>query len=166
MSRPNDNHENAQEMRSERSDVRWLKKGRICQSHWFYKIPTMITEEIYKQIENFEFIEVSNLWNVRSKWWHFIITECKGRPYLRIKAQKEILSPMLHISIHIAVADLFLWRKEEIERRKRENIRGAVLVCHIDDDPQNNRVDNLYLWDPKSNAQDLKRNKLLKNAIQ
>jgi hypothetical protein len=128
----------------------------------------MITEEIYKKIENFEFIEVSNLGNVRSTEWHYIIKESKWRPYLRIRAQKEILEPILTISIHIAVADLFLWRKEEIERRKREHIRGTVFVCHIDDDPQNNRIDNLYLWDAKSNAEDVKRNKLLKkqNAIQ
>lgn len=151
-------------MRGERSIIWWWKKGLICKSYWLYKIPTMITEEIYKQIPWFEFIEVSNLWNVRSNWWYYVIIN-SGK-YPAVRAQKEILSPILHRNIHIMVADLFLWRKEEMNRRMTNRSRDYVIVCHKDDNPQNNCVDNLYLWTPQSNADDRKRNNLLKkNAI-
>jgi len=120
-------------------------------------------QEIYKKIDWFEFIEVSNLWNVKGKEWCFAITEAKwSRPYFMLRAQEKILGKLLYKPVHILVADLFLWRKEEIERRKIAKEHAMVIVCHLDDNPQNNTTDNLYLWTPKSNAEDCKRNKLIK----
>lgn len=111
--------------------------------------------EIWRDVQWYEEeYKVSNLWKVQSiqriikhSDWHY-----QG---IKWRILKPIIWKNLHSSIsfwrgkrvyiHRLVAQAFLWL--EINDTK-------MLVCHIDDNPLNNRVDNLFLWSCKDNIHD------------
>jgi hypothetical protein len=108
--------------------------------------------EIYKDVIWYEWLyQVSNLWNVKclkafwNKYWTLnkeIIsknTVLYWRRWLRKNWKiKRFLTSRL-------VAQAFHWL--DINDK-------TILVCHKDDNPANNRTDNLFLWTQKDNMQD------------
>lgn len=55
------------------------------------------------------------------------------------------------ILVHRLVAFSFLWL--DINSPTQE--KWAIVVCHKDDNPSNNRVDNLFLWTQRENIIDM-----------
>jgi len=87
--------------------------------------------------------KVNNLWNVISYKFNRIrilkyLHNSKWYSYISIKQR--------HIAVHRLVAQAFLWL--DISNSK-------IVVCHIDDNPLNNRLDNLYIWSQKDNIKDM-----------
>lgn len=58
--------------------------------------------------------------------------------------------------IHRLVANAFLWLDLK---------NSSILVCHKDDNPENCNVNNLFLWNHKSNSYDRFRFKITKESI-
>jgi len=79
-------------------------------------------------------IIISNKWNYWNLWLH---------KYWKTK----------YFRTHRLVAQAFLWL--DINDKK-------ILVCHKDDNPKNNCVENLFLWTNKDNIQDCIRKKRFK----
>lgn len=112
-------------------------------------------QEIWKDIPWYEWLyQASNLWRVKSldridllkrnkyscilnfipsSWWYIRIRLCKN-------------STTKSFNVHRIVAQVFLWL--DINNKK-------IVVCHKDDNPSNNRVDNLFLWSQKNNIEDM-----------
>ena len=113
-------------------------------------------KEIWKDIPWYEGLyQVSNMWNVlsadrmkkhRIKWEYlnkWKLLSCKWN-YPKVYLFKEWIRT--GIPIHRLVAQLFLWL----------NISDTkVYVCHRDDNPNNNKLENLFLWTCKDNVQDM-----------
>ena len=112
----------------------------------------MEKNKIRRKIPDCDFLEISIKWQVRKVWnWAFKIKLIWWR--FVVVAQSKLLGKIYYKSMQSIMADIFLWRQEEIKNRKN------VIICHKNDIPIDNRLDNLYLWDHKSNAADYKRNK-------
>lgn len=103
--------------------------------------------EVWKDIAWYEWIyQVSDLWNIKNIkrncnlcFWTAKLTEHK---YIWLHKHNK----RKYFFIHRLVWQAFLWL--DINDRK-------TLVCHIDDNPANNSVDNLFLWSHKDNMQDM-----------
>lgn len=87
-----------------------------------------------------EWIEVSSEWNVRKTMkktkkvdWYEIITISDW------KMQKQFF-------VHRLVASAFLWL--DLSNKK-------TFVCHKDDNPSNNVLENLFVWTPADNVKDM-----------
>lgn len=112
--------------------------------------------EIWKDIIWYEWMyQVSNLWNVKSldriiknmKFnWKILKSNKLPNSYHIIDLRKWWLNTRKNFFIHRLVAQAFLWL--DINNRK-------IVVCHKDDNPSNNCVDNLFLWTHKENTQDM-----------
>lgn len=96
--------------------------------------------EIWKPIPWMEWIEVSSEWNVRKTMkktkkvdWYEIITISDW------KTQKQFF-------VHRLVASAFLWL--DLSDKK-------TFVCHKDDNPSNNILENLFVWTPADNVKDM-----------
>ena len=108
--------------------------------------------EIFKDIPWYEWLyQVSNLGNVKNlksiwnRYWTFNLQKISKnnslywRGWLRKNWKiKRFLTSRL-------VAQAFLWL--DINNKN-------ICVCHKDDNPLNNRADNLFLWTNKDNMQD------------
>lgn len=124
-------------------------------------------EEIYKDIPGYEWIyEVSNFGNVLSIWTRPSIKSMwrlfPGRKPRILKPRKSsvmwYLSVMLiknwvyrDTKIHRIVASAFLW----LDLYSFTDPKNSLCVCHKDDNPKNNMVDNLFLWTNKDNNHDM-----------
>lgn len=97
-------------------------------------------EEIWKPIKNYEkFYEVSNLGNVKSKRRNIILKyniNNKGRPYVNLFKNKKAKTR----TIHRLVAETFI-----------PNPNNFPEVNHKDENPLNNKVENLEWCDRKYN---------------
>ena len=108
--------------------------------------------EIWKDIQGYEGLYmVSSFWRIKSlmfkdKYREKILLPASGkiRRYLSISLCKD---KKITFNIHRLVAQAFLWLDIK-------NIK--LLVCHKDDNPENNKVNNLFLWSAKDNMQDCK----------
>ena len=100
--------------------------------------------EIWKDIEWHEWkYQVSSVWNIKSlKFGKERIMKCK----IWINNYCGIYLSYKYYYIHRLVAQEFLWL--DINNKK-------ICVCHKDDNPINNNVDNLFLWTHKENTQDM-----------
>lgn len=97
--------------------------------------------EIWKKVREFENMEyyVSNLWNIKNnKTWKILKIQDNGNWYKIITIWHSIKR-----KIHRMVAEEFIW-----------SVKWKV-VCHIDDNPANNNVSNLFIWTTKDNIQDM-----------
>lgn len=118
-------------------------------------------EELWKPVKWYEGLyEINTIWKVKSLWYlpyvgsRWRIT--KGKTPIILKPLKDthwylfhILSNFKkekrHLRINRIVAQAFLWL--DISNPK-------VFVCHRDDNPMNNSVENLFLWTAKENMED------------
>ena len=116
-------------------------------------------EEIWKDIVWYEWLyQVSNLGNVRSldrflnhniKWKRLFIwkklkwTVIKGW-YIQYKLQINWIKK--DFNWHRLVASVFLWL---------DLLDKNTHVCHKDDNPKNNIVENLFLWTHSDNMKDM-----------
>lgn len=121
-------------------------------------------DEIWKDVKGFSGYQVSNTGRVRScirggrygtqycEEWHEVIPYKYGykNRYLRVNLYKD--GQMFSISVHQLVAENFI-----------ENSDNKPFVCHKDDNPHNNSVNNLYYGSPKDNTSDAIRNGHLQN---
>jgi hypothetical protein len=113
----------------------------------------METQEIWKDIPWYEWLyQASNLWKIKSlKFgkekilapllhgvWYLSIVLCNN--WIRKKAQ-----------IHRLVASCFLW----LDLFSFTDNKKSLCVCHKDDNPSNNHVDNLFLGTRKDNNMDM-----------
>lgn len=107
--------------------------------------------EIWKDITWYEWkYQVSDLWNVRSTnyhrqwiiknlkqwistWWYLYATLCKN-------------SKVKNFKTHRLVWQAFLWL--DIQDK-------SICVCHRNDIPSDNRLENLFLWTFKENTHDM-----------
>lgn len=122
-------------------------------------------QEIWKDIPWYESLyQVSTYGNIKSlincRWW-FREKILKGTKifwytyiWLRNNNSKKIFRS------HRLVAQAFLWL--DINNKK-------ILVCHKDDNIENNKIDNLFLWTHQDNMDDMKnkwRGRKWKNILQ
>lgn len=104
-------------------------------------------EEIWKDIKNYEwFYKISNFWKVKSLKTNRILSLNTKNNYWHIYINFNHKWIRKHLYIHRLVAQAFLWL--DINNNK-------MLVCHKDDNPANNNVENLFLWTHKDNVQDM-----------
>lgn len=110
-------------------------------------------EELWKDILWYEWkYQVSNLWRVKSLDYNQTKKEgilkpvpmSEKLPYMRVRLAKNKKYETIYI--HRLVAEWFLWL--DISNKK-------TFICHKDDNPRNNRLDNLFLWTAKENTRDM-----------
>lgn len=120
-------------------------------------IPSLGWEE-WKDIPWYEWIYMaSNYWQIKSldrfiidKWWNkFIIGKIlkhfnNGKWYRIITLNKNWIQKWF--KLHRLIASVFLWLNLSSKN---------ICVCHKDDNPCNNRLDNLFLGTQKDNTIDM-----------
>lgn len=110
-------------------------------------------KEIWKDIPQDTRYMVSSFWRVKRKAYIKLWKTGKIRyqkpdkvlspvkwKYLRVSLNKNLYS------VHRLVAQAFLW----LDYNKKE-----TYVCHKDDNTSNNNINNLFLWTPKDNSDDM-----------
>jgi len=115
-------------------------------------------QEIWKEIKGYEnMYQVSNLGKIKSlkryiynnRYGQSLVSEKilkagKNYGYLHVLLCKN--GQMKNFKVHRLVAQAFL--RLDITNKK-------LCVCHKDDNPQNNKLDNLWLGTHKDNTQDM-----------
>ncbi len=106
--------------------------------------------EIWKDIHWYKNYQISNLWNVKNlnfnrTWKTKEMKNCITRLWYCVVELFYKSKRWKKLYIHRLVAQEFLWL--DINNPK-------MCVCHKDDNPSNNNVDNLFLWTQKQNIQD------------
>jgi len=97
-------------------------------------------EWLYKITDNGKVISLNYKWTwkereikwIKTRWWYLqveLYKNCKRKKYF----------------IHRLIAQAFLWF----------NINSNLCVCHKDDNPKNNNLQNLFIWTQKNNIQDM-----------
>ncbi len=105
--------------------------------------------EIWKDIVWYEWkYQISSFGRVKSfhlYWWikDRIMKEWFSSFYFRVILSNLWMKKQFYV--HRLVAQAFLWL--DINNKKIE-------TCHRDDNPSNNRLDNLFLWTHKDNMND------------
>lgn len=104
--------------------------------------------EIWRDIPWYEwYYKVSNLWNIysfRKKW---LLKERITIWYAYVALSKNFIRKEYRNSR--LVAQSFLWLDIEFTDAKT-----SMCVCHKDDNPRNNNVNNLFLWTNRDNVID------------
>lgn len=116
--------------------------------------------EIWKDIPGFEGLyKASNLWNVKS-----LERLSRGRYNNLQKFKSRVLKPQKRWAWFYYAVDLSKnWKIKSfrISRLIWAAFLGLnlfdkeIFVCHKDDNPYNNKLDNLFLWTAKDNSQDM-----------
>lgn len=112
----------------------------------------METQEIWKDIPWYEWMyQVSNLWRVLSlySWKEKILSPNKTTKFWHL----SVWIMNKKIKVHRLVASCFLW----LDLFSYKDKKTSLCVCHKDDNPANNRVDNLFLGTHKDNSIDASR---------
>lgn len=117
-------------------------------------------EEIWKEIPwlpKWKYF-VSNLgrvknWNVKTRKWKILKFESNNYWHQRIKLywawwKKDVKHYQVHRLVYCVFnnLDYHFWLCGDISK-------SVWLVCHKDNNPLNNRIDNLYMWTQKENMQ-------------
>jgi len=106
--------------------------------------------EIWKDIKWYEWIyQISNFGRVKSLSRKHSPKEIILKPYIQNKwyflVKLQIQNIIQTLSVHRLVWQAFLWLNL---------IDIKTFVCHKDDNPKNNHVDNLFLWTRSDNMID------------
>lgn len=117
------------------------------------KIASLDWEE-WRDIPWYEwYYMVSNMGRVKSfhKWWNWKILKSRinNRWYCTVELNINWLSKVLFV--HRIVASAFLW----LDITKEFDMKNIICVCHKDDNPLNNSLENLFLWSMSDNALDM-----------
>lgn len=121
--------------------------------------------EIWKDIPGYEWLYmVSNMGEILSKWQEPFVWSrwriAKWRRPLLMKGQyvRGYKKVTLYLNkdkrqclVHRLVASAFLW----LDLNSFTDRKISLRVCHKDDNPSNNRVENLFLWTAKDNSMDM-----------
>ena len=113
-------------------------------------------EEIWKNVSGYEWIyQVNNFGITKSlqrwpKWKEKILKPRKSDYSWKISKDRPrvaLFKNWIRINIQVSrlVASEFLWL--DIKKKK-------MCVCHLDDNPWNNRVDNMFIWTYQDNYKD------------
>lgn len=86
---------------------------------------------------------ISNLWRVKR---NELLLKLIKNQYKYICVNLSRYWKVKRFAVHRLVAQAFLWL--DISDTK-------MFVCHIDDNPSNNRADNLFLWTHTENMHDM-----------
>lgn len=110
--------------------------------------------DIWRDIPWYEWLYmVSNTWGIKSIRRNIILSPSCNRYKIYILSNNW---KKKYVKWHRIVAQVFLWL----------DIKDSnTLVCHKDDNPLNNNVDNLFLWTSKDNNNDMRtkgRHKILR----
>ena len=106
-------------------------------------------KEKFKDIPWYEWkYAISNLGRVKSlkrKKWFLIEWEKFLKPFINTYLYYDLYkdNKKTKKAMHRLIAESFIW-----------NIEWKV-VCHKDDNPLNNNIDNLFIWTQKDNLQDM-----------
>lgn len=106
--------------------------------------------EIWKDIPWYGWAyQASTYWSVRSNNWKIHKWSLsKWYPWVSLTNKwKKIRYPVSRV-IAWTFLSMDLYDKTPMNKDK-------VLVCHKDDNPLNNHIDNLFLWTPKQNSIDM-----------
>lgn len=121
-----------------------INRGDFSTKPLFY-----IYMEIWKPVVGYEWLyEVSSLGNVKSLNYNHtgkekIIKYSSSSKYSLVSLSKDKIVKAQNI--HRIVAQAFLWL----------DINSKLCVCHKDDNPSNNRLDNLFIGTHKENTDDM-----------
>lgn len=96
-------------------------------------------EEVYKPIKDFENYQVSNLGNVKNSKGHLISQATNDRGYKHLHLSKD--KHKYNKDVHRLVAETFI-----------PNPDNLPVVNHLDENPGNNRADNLEWSTHKYNS--------------
>ena len=98
--------------------------------------------EIWKDIKWYNNVySVSNLWRIKNKKYNKILKWTITNSWYRCITLSKI-----PVRVHRLVASAFLWLNLKFT--------GNNLVCHKNDIRDDNRLENLFLWTHKDNAED------------
>ena len=93
---------------------------------------------------------VSNLGRIKNRKWKIMKYESNHYWHQRIKLYGNNKHDCKHYQVHRAVYCVFNWL--DYEHWLHEDISKCTsLVLHKDNNPFNNRLDNLYMWTQKDN---------------
>lgn len=124
---------------------------RMCK-HSIYPLSSFFMEtEIWRDIPNYEWkYMVSDLWRIKSlnynRTWESKIRKLNIRKdkYVILELCKDWIRSSFRLNR--IVASVFHWLDMDDPYQ---------LACHKDDDPSNNRADNIFVWTHKDNMQDM-----------
>ena len=126
----------------------------------FYTITIITMKEIWKEIPwlpKWKYF-VSNLgrvknWNVKTRKWKILKFESNRYWHQRVKLYwawggKDVKHYQVHRLVYCVFnnLDYNFWLYKNISK-------SIWLVCHKDNNPLNNKIDNLYMWTQKENMQ-------------
>ena len=118
--------------------------------------------EIWKDIPGYEGrYMVSNLWriysctrNIEFNWWikfvwGNILSQRTNKWWYKCITISNWIIKKSHL-IHRLVASAFLW----LDLGSYSGDKTSLCVCHKDDRPSNNKLDNLFIWTHMENTKD------------
>jgi hypothetical protein len=110
--------------------------------------------EVWKDVPWYEGLyQASNLWRIKSfkRWKEKLLslrTKGKNSFYKSVVLSKDLIEK--NLVVHRIVASCFLW----LDLYSYKDPKTSLCVCHRDDNPSNNRLDNLFLGTSKQNSLD------------
>jgi hypothetical protein len=116
-----------------------------------------MNKEIWKDVVWYEWLyQISNFWHSRRLWK--IIIDNRVKRFVRWRILRDTTTNLWYI-INTLTKD---WKQKKYLRSRLvaqafhwlDINNKKIYVCHKDDNPLNNRVDNLFLWSQKDNMQD------------
>lgn len=110
-------------------------------------------EEIFKTIPWFSWYMAGSNGNIKRLWYNVYYKWKYFRYYREEKLLKWAWNRYRHVKlnwkfllVHRIIASAFLWLNLYDKTK---------YVCHKDDNPNNNKVENLFIWTAKENSQDM-----------
>lgn len=108
---------------------------------------TSLDWEEWRDIPWYEWLyQVSNMWRVKSfrRWRTMVLKPSKITWWLWVR----LIGKTYKVHRLVASAFLWLWLDSFVDQKH------SICVCHHNDDPSDNRLDNLFLWTKKDNNTD------------
>lgn len=127
-------------------------------------------KEIWKDVPEYEgYYQVSNLGRVKRLYREDIIHNYGGLKIVPERVLKEYVDRRRYPSVRVTLCKGNKTKRFIVARLVAivfiENPKNLPLVMHIDDNPKNNRVDNLMWGTHKDNTQDALKKGRLKNNL-